>query len=124
MAAKGLQLFQRSHGCFDTLRRLQRAHPSEIARGNRGEEIHTHIRWGSPMRHGRFGIFLEIVGREKMILRGNEGLEESPRSARYQSQSLRDAGGERLCLRQAGWLADPSCNGRRYGPQNNEWQGR
>src|SRR5260370_19805478 len=107
MAAKRLQLLQRTQGCFDTFRRLERAQPSEIARGNRGEKIHPHIRWGSPMRHNRFGIFLEIVGRKKMIFRGNKGLKESPRSPRYQSQSLRDAGGERLSVRRPGWLGDP-----------------
>ena len=82
MPAKQFHLAHGRQRCFQALDRFQRAYPSEVPRANRGKKIEPDIRGRSPVGDNGFGRFLKIVGRERVVLLGNEGLKEMPCPAR------------------------------------------
>ena len=71
------------------------------------------------MRDHRRRVFLEIVRREHMVPRRDEGLEEMPGPARDQAQRLRVRGGDRRQCRFRR-QADPARDGRRDEPKHDE----
>ena len=77
--------FHLAHGCqrsFKALNRFQCADPSEVARANRGKKIETDICRRSSVSDNGLGRFLKVVGRERVVLVGNESLKEVPSPAR------------------------------------------
>ena len=84
--------FHLAHGrqrSFQPLHRVQRAQPSEVPRADRGKKIEPDVRGRGSVRDNGLGCFLKIVGRERVVLWGNKNLEEAPRAARNQAESLR-----------------------------------
>src|ERR1700730_13094995 len=69
------------------------------------------------MSYIRFGIFLEIVGREPMVAGGNKILKEAPRPASNETQISDFRRRNRLQIREARRLANPKRKDRRAGPQ-------
>ena len=63
---------------FEPLHRIG-TDPAEIAGGEHRKEIETDIGRRCPVGDDRFRIFLEIVGRQMVIVGGDERLEETPR---------------------------------------------
>src|SRR5579864_6832756 len=82
MAAEALQATHRRERCFQPLNGLVRPHPSEVAGAYRGEKVEAEIGRRGPA--GEYGpwVFLEIVRRQHVVRRRDEGLEVAPRTAR------------------------------------------
>src|SRR5208283_3369592 len=74
------------------------------------------------MRQDRSRIFLEVVGRQHMVIRRNKGLEIAPCAARDQSQ----CSGIYICDRQMpgdAWReANPYGDGGGSNPEDHEWR--
>jgi hypothetical protein len=63
------------------LHHLERPDPAEVASGHGGQQVHPDVCGGRAVLDDRSGIILEVVGRQRVIARANEGLEELPCSA-------------------------------------------
>ena len=62
------------------------ADPAEVAGGDRREQVEPDVRRRRAMRDDRLRILLEVVGRQDVVLRPDEGLEEAPGAARDRAQ--------------------------------------
>ena len=76
-------------GGFEAVERLARADPAEIACRHDGQKIKPDICRRGAMRHDGRGVFLEIVGRQEIVIRRHEGLEEAPGAPRREPQGPR-----------------------------------
>src|SRR5579872_6852120 len=74
------------------------------------------------MSEHRLWFFLKIVRRKHVILRRDEGLEETPSAARDQAQALPVRDRERIVNGFSRLPANPSRNGRRQQPKTQEWR--
>ena len=101
-------------------RRVQNAQPAEIMRGNFGKKIEADIRRRCAMGDNRFGIFLKIIRRKKVLLSGDECFEEAPSAARDSAQGASVGGCDRLKAVKMWGQADPTRDGRRGGPEKQE----
>ena len=61
---------------------LARADPTEVAGADDGQQIQSEVGRRSAMGHLRRRVFLKIVGRQPIVRRADEDLEEPPRAAR------------------------------------------
>ena len=77
-----LQAVHRAERGFEPLDRGQGAEPSEIVRGDGGEEIQPEVGGRRAVGHDRCRLFLKIVGRQGVVLGADKGLEEAPGPAR------------------------------------------
>src|SRR5216683_1171544 len=96
MAAESLEAIHRGERRVEALGHLVRAGPSEVVRGDYGEKIESEIGWRGAMGNNRLRVFLEVVGREQVVLGGDELLEKTPGAAGGKAERVRDVGGERL----------------------------
>ena len=60
--------------------------PAEVARADRRQEIEAEIGRRGPMRDDRLRVLLEVVRRQHVVRRRDEGLEEAPGAPRDQAQ--------------------------------------
>src|ERR1700733_14695406 len=63
---------------LDALGRLRRSHPREIASRQGRKEVEPDVGRRSAVSHDGLGVFLNIVWRQEMLLRGDKGLKEAP----------------------------------------------
>ena len=89
VAAEALQLVQRRECRLQPLDGLERAAPAEIARRDAREQIEPDVRRRGAPRDDGLRAFLEIVGREEIVRRRHEALEEAPCAPRDQAQAAR-----------------------------------
>jgi hypothetical protein len=89
VAAEALQLVQRRERRLQPLDGLERAAPAEIARRDARQQIEPDIRRRRAPRDDGLRTFLEIVGRQEIVLRRHEALEEAPGAPRDQAQAAR-----------------------------------
>ena len=110
-------------------RRLQALHhvegpdPAEIPSRHRREEVQPDVRRRGAMRDDRSGIVLEVVGRQRMVVRTDERLEVAPCPASGQADRLDVCGRELLGRGLGGRQADPSGDEGREQPQDDERRG-
>ena len=74
---------------------LARPDPAEVARARHRQQIEADIGRRCAMRHHRRRVFLEIVRRQHVVGRRDEGFEEAPGPPRDQAQALRVVRGQR-----------------------------
>ena len=67
MALEPRELLHRAECRFQPLDGLRCSCPAEVAGGDGGEQIETHVGWRSPMRDDRLRILLEIVRRQHVV---------------------------------------------------------
>ena len=72
-----------------------RADPPEVAGCHGRQQVHPDVRRRRAMGDDRRGIVLEVVGRQAVVLRTDERLEEQPGAARGEAKRL-DVGGRQL----------------------------
>ena len=120
MAAIGLQLLDRGDGGFQPLGRVGEPDPAEIARRQDRQQVDADIGRRGARRHDRRRDLLEIVRRQHVVLRRDEGLEIEPGAASDGAQlglvGLRDDQPV-FGLRRA---ADQPCESRRPDPEQGE----
>ena len=120
-----LEARERLHGRdrrFQPLDGLGRAGPAEVAGRDRGEQIESHVGGRRPVRDNRLRVFLEIVGRQHVVRRRHERLEEAPGSPRDEAQILPVLIGDREPPRDGLRAAGPHGECRRRQPQQGERQ--
>ena len=105
------------------LHHLQRADPTEVASRHGRQQVHPDVRRRGAMRDDRSWIVLEVVWRQPMVLRTNEGLEEPPGPAGGQAEGPDVGRRKLLCGRFGGWEADQSGDNGRKQPQDDERRG-
>ena len=74
------------------------------------------------MCQDRSRIFLEVIGRQHMVVRRNKGLEVTPGAAGNQSQCPGVCVRDRQATRDERGKADPYGDGRGRNPENQEWR--
>ncbi len=116
MPAEAFEGFHALEGCFEPLHRVDGANPTEIAGGEDGEEIETDIGWRCPVGDNRLWIFLKIVGRQMVVIRSDEDLEETPGSACNFAQRFRVRVGDRQMPHSRRRTARPSRDDGRKSP--------
>ena len=122
MAAEALQTAHRRERRLQPLDRLAGSDPAEVASADDGKEIEAEIGRRRPMRDRRRRIVLEIVGRQHVVGRRDESLEEPPGAARGQPQRLGVGVGHRQMSGRARGKADPARDRRRSDPERGERQ--
>ena len=78
MAFEPLQLAQCRQRRLEPLDDLGRPGPAEVAGSHTGHEIEPNIGRRGPPRHNRSRLLLEVVRRQHVVGRGDEGLEIAP----------------------------------------------
>ena len=119
MSAVALEAFHCSERRLQPIHGIMRSQPAKVARRDNGQKIEPHICRRCPMGNHRFGIFLEIVRRKRVILRGDERFKETPSSTCGQTQRSRI--GIRDGIRDGSRLAGPQRNGGRKKPEAYKW---
>ena len=89
MTAHALHATHRRERRLQPINRLTRSDPAEIASANDRKKIEADVGRRGPMRDRRRRIVLKIVGRQHVVGRRDESLEESPGAARGPPQRLR-----------------------------------
>src|SRR6185312_4231533 len=120
VALEALHRRERLGGALD---QLARAEVAEVVRRQVREQREPHVGRRSAVRDDSGGMLLEIVRRQPVILRADEGLEEVPGLARGCAQEVR------LLWREPRLAADkrqahPPRDGRRGEPQENDRRGK
>ncbi|MCY1390256.1 hypothetical protein D9M71_50720 [compost metagenome] len=72
------QLLHAGERGFQPFDGFQAAGPAEIARGDRGQQVQADVGRRRAMRHHRLRLLLEVVRRQVVLLRRDEGFEEAP----------------------------------------------
>ena len=93
---------------LQALHHLERPDPTEVASRHGRQQVHPDVRRRGAMGDDRRGIVLEVVGRQPVVLRADEGLEEPPGPAGGQAEGPDVGRRELLRGRFGGWQADPS----------------
>ncbi len=88
MTAEALEPVHRRKGRLQSFDHFERADPAEVASGDHRQEIEPEICRRRAVGDDRLGGFLEIVGREHVILRPDEGVEEAPSVASDQAEGV------------------------------------
>src|SRR5580658_965891 len=102
-----LQATQRREGRLQPLNGLEGADPSEVTSTDRGEQIQAEIGGGGSMCQDRSWIFLEVIGRQHMVVCRDKCLEVAPGAAGNQPQSLGVSRRDRQATRDERGKADP-----------------
>ena len=89
MAAKLFELANCVECGLDPLDCLRCSQPTEVARGESGEQVEPDIRGRSAVSDDGFGVFLEVVRWQEVFIGGYKSLEESPRAPRNGAKCLR-----------------------------------
>ncbi len=71
-----------------------RPDPAEVAGGGDRQQIEADVGRRGAVRDDRTRVFLEVVGRQHVIVCRDEGLEKAPRAAGDEAQGLRVRGGK------------------------------
>ncbi len=122
VAAKALERLQRRERRLEARRRVAGPDPAEVARRDHRKQIQSDVGGRRPVRHHGLRILLEIVGRQRVILRVDEGLEEPPRPSRDGAEIAPLDVVERMRADEAPREAHRPRDQRRQGPEQNEWQ--
>ena len=88
VAVQALQAADRRQGRPEALAHLARADPAEVAGGDDREQVHADVGRGRPMRDDGRGVVLDVVRRQGVVQRSDEGLEEAPGATAVESQGL------------------------------------
>lgn len=83
---------QRAHAGqrgFQPVRGLHGAGPAEVARGHGRQQVQPHVGGRGAACHHGLGVFLEVVGRQVVLGRRDEGLEKAPSTPRNAPQRQR-----------------------------------
>ena len=96
MPAVSLETLHRSERRLQPVHGIVRSDPTEIPRRDDRQKVETHVCRRCAMGDHGFRIFLKVVRRKCMLLRGDERFKKAPRSARGQPQ--------RLCIRARHWI--------------------
>ena len=121
VAAEALQANDSRERRLQTLHHLERPDPTEVTSRHGRQQVHPDIGRRGAVLHGGPGIVLEVVRRQRMVLRTDERLEEPPGPARRQAKRPHVGGRQLLRGRFGGRQTDPSGDGRRKQPQDDEW---
>ena len=97
--------------------------PAEIARGERRQQVEPDVGRRRAARNDRLRVLLEIVGRQEVIIRPDEGLEEPPGAARRRAEDSGVPRRQDSCRIHAQWPAHPSRHQRRHSPEQDERRG-
>ena len=120
MSAEALQPAHRRERRLEPIDRPVGSDPAEIARADDGKEIEAEIGRRRPMRDRRRRIVLKIVGRQHVVGRRDEGLEEPPGAARGSPERLGVGVGHRQLSGRSRRQTDAARDGRRGDPQRGE----
>ena len=121
VAVEALEPAHRRQGRLQPLHGIERAQPAKVAGRHNGQQVEPEVGGRRSMGHDRFWVFLKVVGREMVVLRHDEGIEEAPRAACDQPQRPRIGNRARRWTRQRRWTAGPLRDDRRQHPQDHEW---
>ena len=66
---------------LEPLDHLERPDPAEVARGEDRQQVEPDVRRRRAVGDDGLGVLLEVVGRQRVVVRADEGLEEPPRAA-------------------------------------------
>ena len=89
MSAVTLEALHRPERRLQPVHGIMRSQPAKVARRDDRQKVESDVRRRCPVGDHRFGIFLEIVRRKRVILRCDKRFKETPRSTCGQAKRSR-----------------------------------
>ena len=120
VATEALEALHRVQRGLEALDGVDRAEPAEVARRDGGQQVQAQVGRRRAVRHDGARIFLEVVGRQRVVLGTDERREEPPGAAAHQPQGARVRGRQRHGARAVPRQAHPAGHHRRADPEQHE----
>ena len=123
MALALLHLLDGRERRLDPGERVDKTEPAEFPGAGGRQQIKTDVGGRRPVRDDRFRIFLEVVGRQHVVARPDEGFEKRPGPARHDTQRQPVFGRRRQFIGGNLQVTEPRRDRRRGKPQHREGHG-